>query len=101
MTQNRYYFAEFTSVKAVDDACKELDGLEMGHLSADMDLRVVPEAEASTIQSNYAPPDFVVAALQQTNVKCKCIKMPLRAFSCGAMSTCLPCKTASGTILCV
>jgi len=81
----KYYFAvvEFTTSKAADAAYKELDGMEVGHSSARMDLRAIPEADvegvlegrtsrdqAITIPSNYSPPDFVVAALQQTAVKC-------------------------------
>ncbi len=81
----KYYFAvvEFTSTDAADVAYKELDGMEMGHSSASIDLRSIPEPEvedvikgrqfrdkASVLPSNYVPPDFVVAALQQTDVKC-------------------------------
>ena len=81
----KYYFAvvEFTSSKAADAAYKELDGMEVGHSSATMDLRSIPSDEvgnviegrkmrdgASTIPSNYEPPDFVVSALQKTSVEC-------------------------------
>ena len=81
----KYYFAvlEFTSYDATDVAYKELDGMEIGHSSTTMDLRAIPEDEvdnvikgrelrdgASSIPSNYSPPDFVVEALQSTSVKC-------------------------------
>ncbi len=81
----KYYFAvvEFNSFEAADVAYKELDGMEMGHSSASLDLRSIPESEvgnvikgreyrdkASVLPSNYTPPDFVVSALQQTDVKC-------------------------------
>ena len=81
----KYYFAviEFTSSDAADIAYKEIDGMEMGHSSATIDLRSIPESDvsdvikgrecrdkASVLPSNYVPPDFVVSALQQTAVKC-------------------------------
>lgn len=81
----KYYFAviEFTTSEAADAVYKEVDGMEIGHSSSVIDLRSIPEADvedvvkdrqlrdqATVIPSNYTPPDFVVAALQQTNVKC-------------------------------
>ena len=81
----KYYFAmvQFTSPAAADAVYKELDGMEIGHSSAIIDLRTIPPQdfdtvtqgrdiidEASLIPSNYVPPDFVVTALQQTAVKC-------------------------------
>jgi len=81
----RYYFAvaEFNTAKNADVAYKEVDGIEMEHSSAAFDLRCIPEDQvdvviekrhlrdqAVTIPSNYVPPEFVVNALQQTNVKC-------------------------------
>ena len=81
----KYYFAviEFTSSEAADAVYKELDGMEIGNSSANIDLRAIPETDiddvvegravrdqASSIPSNYNPPDFVVAALQSTAVKC-------------------------------
>ena len=80
-----YYFAvaEFTSAEAADTAYAELDGMEVGHSSAQMDLSAIPEEnvagviddrhlrdQASSIPSAYSPPDFVVNALQKTDVKC-------------------------------
>lgn len=85
MSKMKYFFAvvEFTSSGAADAAYKELDDMEIGHSSANIDLRAIPETDvegvvegrtlrdqAFSIPSNYAPPDFVVAALQQTAVKC-------------------------------
>jgi len=81
----KYFFAvvEFTSPGAADAAYKELDDMEIGHSSTNIDLRAIPETDvdgvvggrtlrdqAFSIPSNYSPPDFVVAALQQTAVKC-------------------------------
>lgn len=81
----KYYFAvvEFVSSEAADVAYKELDGMEMGHSSSNIDFRSIPECDvadvikgrtcrdkASVLPSNYNPPDFVVSALQQTAVKC-------------------------------
>jgi hypothetical protein len=81
----KYYFAivEFASPEAADVAYKEIDGLELEHSSASIDMRTIPSSrldaakrgrelrdEALTIPSNYEPPDFVVNALQQTNIQC-------------------------------
>jgi hypothetical protein len=81
----KYYFAvvEFLTPDHADIAYREVDGMEFEHSSAAIDLRTLPiEAreevmkdrqmrdEATTIPSNYEPPDFVVSALQQTNIEC-------------------------------
>jgi len=81
----KYYFAvaEFSTSEAADAAYKELDGVEVGHSSATIDLRSIPERdveaviqgrklrdEATNIPSKYVLPDFVVAALQQSSVRC-------------------------------
>ena len=81
----KYYFAiaEFSSSENADKAYKEVDGLELEHSSAAMDLRSIPpdelegvtkgrqlRDEATLIPSNYQPPDFVVNALQQSSVQC-------------------------------
>jgi hypothetical protein len=81
----KYYFAivEFSSNENADKAYKEVDGLELEHSSAAMDLRSIPpdklegvvkdrkpRDEATMIPSNYQPPDFVVNALQQSSVQC-------------------------------
>lgn len=81
----KYYFAiaEFSSSENADKAYKEVDGLELEHSSAAMDLRSIPpdelegvvkgrqlRDEATSIPSNYQPPDFVVNALQQSTVQC-------------------------------
>ncbi|KAI2488856.1 hypothetical protein MHU86_25910 [Fragilaria crotonensis] len=81
----KYYFAivQFASPEHADAAYKEVDGLELEHSSASIDMRSIdPDQlegiikgrqlrdEASTIPSNYKPPEFVISALQQTNVKC-------------------------------
>lgn len=81
----KYYFAivEFKSSQIADMAYKEVDGLELEHSSAAMDLRSIdPDQlssviegrkirdEANSLPSKYEPPEFVVDALQQTNVTC-------------------------------
>lgn len=81
----KYYFAvaEFTSAEHADVAYKEVDGMEFEHSSAAADLRSIPKDEidnvvngrtardeATSVPSNYVPPEFVVSALQQTNVQC-------------------------------
>jgi hypothetical protein len=81
----KYYFAivELASPEHADIAYKEVDGMEFEHSSAALDVRSIPvhqlssivkdrplRDEASSIPSNYVPPDFVVSALQQTNVQC-------------------------------
>ena len=81
----KYYFAivEFKSPQIADMAYKEVDGLELEHSSAAMDMRSIdPDQlsgviegrtlrdEANSLPSKYEPPEFVVGALQQTNVTC-------------------------------
>ena len=80
----KYYFAvvEFQSSKDADMAYREIDGLEMEHSSSTFDVRSIPSNqmqdiikrtmrdEAIHIPSTYVPPEFVVSALQQTNVTC-------------------------------
>jgi len=81
----KYYFAvvEFASSQYADIVYKEVDGMEFEHSSAAMDLRTIPvdalaevvrnrelRDEATNIPSNYVPPEFVVNALQQSNVQC-------------------------------
>jgi hypothetical protein len=81
----KYYFAvvEFANSESADAAYREVDGLEFENSSSAVDLRALPSEaldnvvtdrsmrdEASSIPSNYVPPDFVVSALQQTKVQC-------------------------------
>lgn len=81
----KYYFAivEFATPGHADIAYREVDGMEFERSSAAIDLRTLPtEAleevtkdrpmrdEATTLPSNYEPPEFVVSALQQTNIEC-------------------------------
>lgn len=81
----KYYFAvvEMASSSHAESVYKEIDGLEFEHSSAALDVRAIPEEElpnivkerpmrdeATGIPSNYEPPEFVVSALQQTNVQC-------------------------------
>ena len=81
----KYHFAivYFTEESHADLAYREVDGMELEHSSAAMDVRAIASSElasvidgrplrdeATSLSSNYVPPDFVVNALQQTNVKC-------------------------------
>ena len=81
----KYFFAivEMSSSGHADTVYKEVDGMEFEHSSAALDVRAIPveevdnvikdrplRDEASSIPSNYEPPEFVVSALQQTNVQC-------------------------------
>lgn len=81
----KYFFAvvEMASSSHAERVYKEVDGLEFEHSSAALDVRSIPveevpnivkdrpkRDEAKGIPSNYEPPEFVVSALQQTNVQC-------------------------------
>jgi hypothetical protein len=81
----KYFFAvvEFAEPEHADLVYREVDGMEFERSSAAMDLRTIPvdevpnvitdrplRDEASGIPGNYQPPEFVVSALQQTNVQC-------------------------------
>jgi hypothetical protein len=80
----KYFFAvaECDSVETADIVYKELDGLELENTSMTFDLRFVPDdlsfeerdirdsTTSSSIAPNYKPPDFIVQALQHTNVEC-------------------------------
>ena len=81
----KYYFAivYFTTESHADVAYREVDGMELENSSATIDVRAIPPTElesvidqrplrdqATSLPSDYKPPDFVINALQQTNVKC-------------------------------
>jgi NUC153 domain len=81
----KYYFAvvKFSNSQYANVAYEEVDGMEFEHSSAALDLRSIPIDEISSIienrklrdqvsavPSNYNPPDYVVNALQQSNVQC-------------------------------
>eukprot|EP00814_Leptocylindrus_danicus_P006457 CAMPEP_0116034256 /NCGR_PEP_ID=MMETSP0321-20121206/19492_1 /TAXON_ID=163516 /ORGANISM="Leptocylindrus danicus var. danicus, Strain B650" /LENGTH=793 /DNA_ID=CAMNT_0003510519 /DNA_START=12 /DNA_END=2389 /DNA_ORIENTATION=- len=81
----KYFFAvaEFAKPEFADVAYREVDGLELEHSSSSLDLRAIPSAdidnilkgremrdECALVPSNYEPPDFIVKALQLSNVKC-------------------------------
>lgn len=81
----KYYFAvaEFVTAEQADVAYREVDMMEFEHSGAAVDLRIIPKHtledvisgrtlrdEAVSVPSNYVPPDFVVSALQQTQVRC-------------------------------
>mmetsp|Transcript_33352 Transcript_33352/g.37933 ORF Transcript_33352/g.37933 Transcript_33352/m.37933 type:complete len:744 (-) Transcript_33352:177-2408(-) len=81
----KYFFGivEFSSIQQADIAYKEVDGMEFERSSASIDMRSIhPDQlddviknrnlrdEALFLPSNYEPPEFVVNALQQSNVEC-------------------------------
>ena len=80
----KYYFAvaECDSVQTADLVYKELDGMEFENSSMIFDLRFVPDevefegrdirdsTTSTSIAPTYKPPEFVVQALQHTNVEC-------------------------------
>ena len=80
----KYYFAivEFDSIQTADVLYEQVDGLEIEHSSMVFDLRFVPDevsfedrqvrdsCDSGSIPTNYKPPDFIVQALQRTNVEC-------------------------------
>uniref|UniRef100_A0A7S4ELK0 ESF1 RRM domain-containing protein n=1 Tax=Pseudo-nitzschia australis TaxID=44445 RepID=A0A7S4ELK0_9STRA len=81
----KYYFAvtEFSQAEYADIVYREVDGMEFEHSSTAIDLRTLPaEAvesviadrpmrdQATSIPGRYEPPDFIVSALQKTNVQC-------------------------------
>ncbi|VEU35958.1 unnamed protein product [Pseudo-nitzschia multistriata] len=81
----KYYFAvtEFSQAEYADIVYREVDGMEFEHSSTAIDLRTLPEEalasvitdrpmrdEATSIPGKYEPPEFIVSALQKTNVEC-------------------------------
>jgi len=80
----RYYFAvaELDSVATAESLYQQLDGVELEHSSMAFDLRFVPDDvdlsqrevrdsnSGEVTLENYAPPDFIINALQHTEVKC-------------------------------
>lgn len=83
----KYYFAvvECDSIEAASILYERMDGIEFEHSSVAFDLRFIPDdisfegralkdeclgSDAEAILSKYNPPDFVVKALQHTNVDC-------------------------------
>jgi hypothetical protein len=81
----KYFFAvvEFSNPEHSDIAYREVDGMEFEHSSSAIDLRTLPSEEvdfvvkdrpmrdeATSVPSNYEPPDFIISALQQTKVQC-------------------------------
>ncbi|KAL7464513.1 hypothetical protein ACHAXS_004847 [Conticribra weissflogii] len=81
----RYYFAiaTFTSPQAADEVYNHVDGMEMEHSAAEIDVRALPAEqyqetirdrplrdECTSLPAKYAPPDSVVTALRQSKVTC-------------------------------
>ena len=81
----RYYFAiaTFTSAAAAEPVYENVDGMEMEHSAAEIDVRALPvDQYDETIEGRpvhdscdhlpgkYAPPDNVVTALRQSKVTC-------------------------------
>lgn len=82
LSKLRYYFAiaECDSIETANHLYDQLDMIEFGHSSMTFDLRFVPDDidfsnrkvkdSCSKIALDYKPTDFVVNALQHTDVKC-------------------------------
>ncbi|KAL3791391.1 hypothetical protein ACHAWO_005015 [Cyclotella atomus] len=81
----RYYFAiaTFSSSGAAEKVYTDVDGMEMEHSAAEIDIRALPaddyedtiegrelRDECDHLPGKYAPPDTVVAALRQSRVSC-------------------------------
>ena len=81
----RYYFAiaTFSSPGAAEKVYNDVDGMEMEHSAAEIDIRALPadeydntiegrelRDECDHLPGKYAPPDTVVAALRQSRVSC-------------------------------
>ncbi|KAL3791139.1 hypothetical protein HJC23_000559 [Cyclotella cryptica] len=81
----RYYFAiaTFSSPSAAESVYNNVDGMEMEHSAAEIDVRALPADEYSEtikgrelrdqcdhLPGKYTPPDTVVAALRQSRVSC-------------------------------
>lgn len=81
----RYYFAiaTFTSPGAAEKVYNDVDGMEMEHSAAEIDIRALPadeypdtiegrelRDECDHLPGKYAPPETVVAALRQSRISC-------------------------------
>ena len=81
----RYYFAiaTFSSPGAAEKVYNDVDGMEMEHSAAEINIRALPSDEydgtiegrelrdeCDHLPGKYAPPDTVVAALRQSRVSC-------------------------------
>ncbi len=84
----RYYFAvvECSSISCAETIYSQLDGMEFETSSVALDLRFVPDETkfdgktvrdgATSIPSNYSPPEFVLKAVQQSSVQCSWDESP-------------------------
>ena len=81
----RYYFAiaTFSSASATEPVYENVDGMEMEHSAAEIDVRALPMDQydetiegrelhdsCDRLPGKYAPPDNVVTALRQSKVTC-------------------------------
>ncbi|EED92817.1 predicted protein [Thalassiosira pseudonana CCMP1335] len=81
----RYYFAiaTFSSPSAAEGVYSNVDGMEMEHSAAEIDVRALPadqydetiegrelRDECDHLPGKYTPPDTVVTALRQSKVTC-------------------------------
>lgn len=83
LSRMKYYYAivDFDSAESAEAVYKELDGIEYGGSSLELDLRFVPDdmefdsqdVKAECFQApdltSYKAPQFISSALQQTTVK--------------------------------
>jgi len=81
----RYYFAiaTFSNASAAEPVYENVDGMEMEHSAAEIDVRALPVDQydetiegrelhdsCNHLPGKYAPPDNVVTALRQSKVTC-------------------------------
>jgi hypothetical protein len=82
LSKLRYYFAiaDCDSIETANVLYEQLDDVEMGDSGMVFEMRFVPDdldlssrevsSTCSVIPHNYKPPEFVINALQSTNVEC-------------------------------
>jgi hypothetical protein len=85
LSKLRYYFAiaQCDSIETANILYEQLDDVELGDTAMALELRFVPDdldlssrevrdscASTSNVSHNYKPPQFVINALQHTNVEC-------------------------------
>ena len=78
----KYYFAvvECDSIETASFVYEQLDGMEFEHSSMTFDMRFIPDDvdfkdrakrdTCSTVPVKYEAPDFIINALQHTDIKC-------------------------------
>jgi hypothetical protein len=85
LSKLRYYFAiaQCDTIETANILYEQLDDVELGDTAMALELRFVPDeldlssreirdscSSTSNVSHNYKPPQFVINALQHTNVEC-------------------------------